>query len=96
MGDHVPDGSDECAADPVLTPTDRRRRCGSRGVRPVDEGSEGLVGGVLVPPDDVSADHTALGRVGRVGRVVGAVEGEVAEGGEPGLDPVQSELLVGV
>ena len=61
MGDHVPDGSDECATDPALTAQDRRWRRGSGGVRPADKGSEALVGGVLVPPDDVSADHTALG-----------------------------------
>lgn len=46
MGDHVPDGSDECATDPALTTQDRRWRRGSGGVRPVDEGSEALVGGV--------------------------------------------------
>lgn len=40
MGDHVPDGSDECATAPDLTTQDRRWRRGSGGVRPVDEGSE--------------------------------------------------------
>lgn len=34
----------------------------------------------LVPPDDVAADHAG---------VVGAVQGEVAQGGELGLDAVQ-------
>jgi hypothetical protein len=38
---------------------------------------------VLVPPDDVAADHAAL--LG-VGLVVGAVECEVAQGGELGFD----------
>jgi hypothetical protein len=41
---------------------------------------------VLVPPDDVAADHAALFFVSGV---VGAVQGEVAQGGEPGLDAVE-------
>lgn len=41
---------------------------------------------MLVPPNDVAADHAALGLVAGV---VGAVEGEVTQGGELGLDPVQ-------
>ncbi|TWV31240.1 hypothetical protein FRZ03_35365 [Streptomyces misionensis] len=85
MGDHVPDGSDECATDPDLTTRDGRWRRGSGGVHPVDEGSEALVGGVLVPPDDAAAEHAALFLVGGV---VGSVEGEVAQGAEPGLDAV--------
>jgi hypothetical protein len=40
---------------------------------------------VVVAPDDVPPDHPALFVVGGV---VGAVEGEVAQGGELGLDPV--------
>lgn len=36
MGDHVPDGSDECAPDPDLTTRDRCGRRGSGGVHPVD------------------------------------------------------------
>lgn len=37
MGDHVPDGSDECATDPDLTTRGRRWRRGAGGVHPVDE-----------------------------------------------------------
>ncbi|SCK49961.1 hypothetical protein YUWDRAFT_04383 [Streptomyces sp. AmelKG-D3] len=37
MGDHVPDGSDECATDPDLTTRGRRWRRGSGGVHPVDD-----------------------------------------------------------
>ncbi|GAA3810665.1 hypothetical protein GCM10022403_050610 [Streptomyces coacervatus] len=51
-------------------------------VGPAHEGFEALVGGVVVPPDDVAADHAALGLVAGM---VGAVEGEVAQGGELGL-----------
>src|SRR5205085_2829815 len=42
--------------------------CRSRSgdVCPAHEGFEALVGGVLVPPDDVAADHAALGLVGGV------------------------------
>lgn len=57
----------------------RRRSPCSRGLEP-------LVSSVLVPPDDVAADHAALGLVTGV---VGAVEGEVAQGSELGLDPVE-------
>jgi len=45
----------------------------------------GFVLGVAVPPDDVAADHAGLLLVGAV---VSAVEGEVAQGGELGLDAV--------
>ena len=45
-----------------------------------------LVVGVAVPPGDVAADHPALRFVGGV---VGAVEREVAQRGELGLDAVQ-------
>src|SRR5581483_11101308 len=48
--------------------------------------TKGLVVSVAVPPVDVAADHAGLGPVGFV---VGAVEGEVAQGGELGLDPVE-------
>lgn len=41
---------------------------------------------MLVPPDDVAADHASLLLVTGV---VGAVEAEVAQGGELGLDAVQ-------
>lgn len=51
MGDHVPDGCDECATDPNLTTPGRRWRHGAGGVHPVNEGSDALAGGVLVPPD---------------------------------------------
>lgn len=94
MGDHVPDGSDECATDPALTTQDRRRRRGSGGVRPADEDSEALAGGVLVPPEEASADR--MPALGLVGRVVGAVEGEVAEAVNWASILFSQELLVGV
>jgi hypothetical protein len=40
---------------------------------------------VVVAPDDVAADHAGLLFVAGM---VGAVEREVAQGGELGLDPV--------
>src|SRR3569833_3443263 len=45
-----------------------------------------LVVGVAVSPADVAADHAALFLVGGV---VGAVEGEVAQGGELGFEAVE-------
>src|SRR3954453_16473888 len=65
---------------------------GSGNLRPGDGGgafdhlSELGVCGVPVPPGDVAADHAGLLAVGGV---VGAVEGEVAQGGELGLDAVE-------
>jgi hypothetical protein len=56
----------------------------------VDYLTQPFVGGVLVPPDDVAADHAALLLV--TGVVV-AVEGEVAQGGELGLNAVQPAEL---
>lgn len=44
------------------------------------------IGGVVVSPDDELADHAAL--ILGAG-VVGAVEREVAQGGELGFDPVE-------
>jgi hypothetical protein len=51
-------------------------------VRPVNDAAEFAVLGVPVPPSDVAADHASLLLVGAV---VGAVEGEVAQGGELGF-----------
>jgi hypothetical protein len=48
---------------------------------PVDDASEPFVVGVVVAPDDLPADHAALLLVDGV---VGAVEREVAQGGELG------------
>ncbi len=45
-----------------------------------------LVIGMAVPPGDVAANHSGLGSVGLV---VGAVEGEVAQRAELGLDAVE-------
>src|SRR3954469_20238979 len=65
---------------------------GSCNLRPGDGGgsfdhlAEPGVGGVPVPPGDVAADHAGLLAVGRV---IGAVEGEVAQGGELRLDAVE-------
>ncbi|MBP2363558.1 hypothetical protein JOF59_006050 [Streptomyces clavifer] len=52
-----------------------------------------LVMSVVVSPDDVTADHAALLFVTGV---VGAVEGEVAQGGELASIRLSQELLVGV
>jgi hypothetical protein len=54
-------------------------------VCPIDDLAESFVVGVVVAPDDVAADHAGLLLVTGV---VGAVEREVAQGGELGLDPV--------
>nr|WP_206188866.1 hypothetical protein [Streptomyces hirsutus] len=58
----------------------------SGDVDPGDDGAQANIGGVLVPPDDVAADHAALLLVAGV---VGAVQREVTQGGELGLDAVQ-------
>src|SRR4051794_20895356 len=50
------------------------------------------IGDVAVPPGDVAADHAGLRAV--VG-MVGAGEGEVAQGGELGLDPVEPRAVEG-
>jgi hypothetical protein len=57
----------------------------SGNVCPGDDAAEPFIVGVVVAPDDVAADHAGLLLVGGV---VGAVEGEVAQCGELGLDPV--------
>jgi hypothetical protein len=49
----------------------------SGNVGPFDDAAEALIAGVTVSPGDVAADHAGL--LG-VGGVVGAVEGEVAQG----------------
>jgi hypothetical protein len=59
-------------------------RQGSGDVDPSDDGAQANIGGVLVPSDDVAADHAALFLVAGV---VGAVQREVPQGGELGLDP---------
>jgi hypothetical protein len=60
--------------------------CAASGnVCPGDDAAEPFVVGVVVAPDDVPADHAALLLVAGV---VGAVEGEVPQRGELGLDPV--------
>src|SRR4051795_2661019 len=58
----------------------------SGNVRRVDDGAEAGVVGVAVAPGDVAADQARLGGV--VG-VVGAGEGEAAQGAELRLDAVQ-------
>ena len=58
----------------------------SGNVCPVNDAAEPFIVGVVVAPDDVSADHAALFFVGGV---VGAIEGEVAQRGELCLDAVQ-------
>jgi hypothetical protein len=55
----------------------------SGNVCPGDDAAESFVVGVVVAPDDVAADHFALFFVAAV---VGAVEGEVPQGGELGFD----------
>jgi len=57
----------------------------SSNVCPVNDAAEPFIVCVGVAPDDVPADHAALLLVAGV---VGAVEGEVAQGCELGLDPV--------
>lgn len=54
--------------------------------RPADDLAQLGVGGVVVSPDDEATDHAALRLVAGV---VGAVEREVAQRGELGLDPVE-------
>jgi hypothetical protein len=54
-------------------------------VCPVDDAAEPFVVGVVVPPDDVPADHAGLVFVGGM---VGAVEREVAQCRELGFDAV--------
>src|SRR6185369_2733390 len=66
--------------------TNHQASAASGNVGPVDDPLESLILGVLVPPDDVAADHGCLGAVVAV---VGAVEREVAQGGELGLDAVE-------
>ena len=69
-----------------------RASAGSGNLRPLDgfgsadDLAELGIGDVPVPPGDVAADHAGLLAVGVV---VGAVEREVAQGGELGLDPVE-------
>jgi len=63
----------------------RRPSAASGNVCRVDEAAEPLVVGVIVARDDVSADHAGLLLVAGV---VGAVEREVPQRGELGLDPV--------
>jgi hypothetical protein len=65
----------------------------SGNVRPVHDLAQTLVLGVLVPPDDVAADHAALFLVAGV---VGAIEGEVTQCGELGSMRLGQEPLVGV
>src|SRR6516162_9947245 len=70
-------------------PNSSIRRLGARStatsgnVCPGDDAAESFVVGVVVAPDDVAADHAALFFVAAV---VGAVEGEVPQGGELGFD----------
>jgi hypothetical protein len=74
---------------------ERSRRCSAaarcqwvagRVARRSSTSAEALVAGVAVTPGEIAADHAGLLAVGGV---VGAVEGEVAQRGELGLDPVQ-------
>jgi hypothetical protein len=51
----------------------------SDDVDPRDQGAQANIGGVLVLPDDAVADHAALLLVAGV---VGAVQRDVAQGGE--------------
>jgi hypothetical protein len=75
-------------AAPLLTVSTRW----SGDIRPVDDAAEFAVLGVSVPPGDVAADHAALFLVGVV---VGAVEGEVARGGELGFYSVEPGAVGG-
>ena len=70
----------------------RRASCpaGLSYVCPVDDAAESFVVGVVVAPDDVPADHAGLLLVAGV---VGAVEREVAQGRELGLDAVQPRRI---
>src|SRR5881227_1238029 len=83
-------GIDGCSLTTVRPTTDNaphaRASAASGNVRPVHDLAEAFVGGVFVPPDGVAADHAPLLLVTGV---VGAIEGEVAQGGELGLDPIE-------
>ena len=57
----------------------------SGNVCPGDDAAEPLVVGVVVAPDDVPADHA---RLFLMAGVVGAIEREVPQGRELGLDRV--------
>jgi hypothetical protein len=74
----------------VGRPLGRWSSAASGNVCPADDAAEPLVVGVVVAPDDVAADHAGLLVV-----VVGAVEGEVAQRGELGFDPVNQEAPTG-
>jgi hypothetical protein len=63
-----------------------RTSAASGYVCPVDDAAESFIVGVVVAPDDVPADHAGLLPVTGV---VGAVEREVAQRRELGLDAVQ-------
>jgi hypothetical protein len=52
-------------------------------VCPVDDAAQAFVAGVVVAPDDVPADHAGLLFVAGV---ISAVEREIPQGGELGLD----------
>ena len=69
------------------------RQCRINHVCSVDAAAKSFAVGVVVAPDDVAADHAGLLVVGGV---IGAVEGEVAQRGELGLDAVYQDEFAGV
>ena len=76
---------------PPRTLSDQGQPSGASGnLCPVDDFAESAVVGVAVPPGDVAADHAGLVVVAGV---VGAVQGEVAQRLELGLDPVQPRRI---
>src|SRR3712207_8482520 len=66
--------------------------CPLDGLGSADDLAEPGIGDVPVPPGDVAADHAGLLAMGLV---VGAVEGEIPQGGELGLDPVEPGSVEG-
>src|SRR6266487_271785 len=75
-----------CGMITSVSSTSMRSSAASSYVCPVDDAAESFVVGVVVAPDDVAADHAGLLLVAGV---VGAVEREVPQRGELGLDAVQ-------
>ena len=65
--------------------------CPFDGAGSFDDFPEYRVGGVMIAPGDVTADHP---RLLPVTAVIGVVEGEVAQTGELGLDTVQPGTVI--
>jgi hypothetical protein len=70
----------------IVTSTASGNLCPLDGCGAFDDLAKSWISDVSVSPDDVAADHAGLLAVAVV---VGAVEGEVAQGGELGLDAVE-------